>query len=214
MRSRARIAERPPDPLALARAHREPVGIVDLRPPVVGHAAIVLAALIHARQRRDAEAADRFARIDRSVHVDHLRRAGRQREAIGAGRAHRIQQAVEHERARVGRRPLEPERDEARKLLDVLRGVDREPARGETELPRVAAARAEIARAEKHGDVLVPVRRGVHAKARERQIRRQLVADRCRCPRTRTCPGGSGSRALRRRTISYSSTGSLKPRPQ
>src|SRR6185436_11157355 len=98
-----------------------------------------------------------------------------QREAISAGCTHRVEQSVEHERARFGRRPLEPERDEARKFLDVQRGVDRETARGKTELPRVAGARAEVARAEKDCDVVPPVRRGMHAKAGERQVRGQLA---------------------------------------
>src|SRR6185436_11167449 len=54
-------------------------------------------------------------------------------------------------------------------------GVDRETARGKTELPRVAGARAEVARAEKDCDVVPPVRRGMHAKAGERQVRGQLA---------------------------------------
>jgi hypothetical protein len=172
---RGGIAQRPPDPFALAGADRQPVGVVDLGSPVVREAPIVLAALVHACQRRNPKAADCLARIDGSVHFHNLRSAGCECEAISAGRAHRVEQAVKHERARSGLRTLEPECDEAWKFLDVVRGVDGEPARRETELSRVAAARTEIARAEKHRDVLAPVRRRVHAKSCEGQVGGKLA---------------------------------------
>src|SRR6266481_2410095 len=48
-----RIDERAPDPFAGAGPHRYAVGIVDLGPPIVGAAAIVLAVEEHAGERRD-----------------------------------------------------------------------------------------------------------------------------------------------------------------
>ena len=143
---------------------------MDLRSPVVRHAAIVLAALIHARQRRDAQAADRLARIDRSVDFHHLRRTGCQREAVGAGRRS-ANRAGRRTRACARRAPAA--RARMRRSAEIPRRPARCRWRARARTDRTVASRcrgAEVARAEKHGDILSPVRRGVHAKARECEV--------------------------------------------
>src|SRR5690606_41793405 len=61
----ARISQRPPDPLAGAGPQRQAVAVVDLRAPVPGHAAVVLADLEHAGAGGDAQPLDLPARVDR-----------------------------------------------------------------------------------------------------------------------------------------------------
>src|SRR3546814_3117238 len=77
---------------------------------------IILAELEHAGQRRDADAIDRLARIQRRVDLHHEGFTRRHHEAIRAGHAFRIEQAVDRDRVRALRRPFEVIRDEDRKL--------------------------------------------------------------------------------------------------
>src|SRR6185437_8583388 len=71
----ARVCERTPDPLAGPGVHLQPVGIVDLRAPVVVHAVIVLADQEHAGAGRDTEALDFLARVEGGVDI-HDQRIG------------------------------------------------------------------------------------------------------------------------------------------
>ena len=87
------------------------------------------------------------------------------------------------DRGRAHRRPLDPEGAEVRKLLALrIGGIEREPARREA-VSQTFRDRAEIARAEKHADlveIVRPVDRPVNAEARKAEIlhvRRGLVAE-------------------------------------
>src|SRR5690606_19943247 len=53
-----RVVKRPPDPLAGASIHRQPVGIVNFRPPVLETLASVLGEPEHGGERRYAEPSD------------------------------------------------------------------------------------------------------------------------------------------------------------
>src|SRR4249920_1891558 len=68
-----RIYQRAPDPLPIAAPERQRVGIMNLRTPIVCHAAVVLAALEHAGQRRNAESLNGLAWIEGGIHVHHRR---------------------------------------------------------------------------------------------------------------------------------------------
>ena len=83
-----------------------------------------------------------------------------------AGDARGVEQAAQGQYARLLCRPLEPERGEARKLLGPRkRGIDGEGTRGQTVLPRIAADRTEVARAEKRRHIVAPVGDKLHSKA-------------------------------------------------
>jgi hypothetical protein len=113
----ARVQQRPPDPFAAAGPQRQAVGVVDFRAPVPGHAAVVLAHLVHAGARGDAEPLDRLARVQRAVDVHQQHVAIGDGEAVGAGHAGRIQQAVDHHRVRIGRGLFQVPGDEIREFL-------------------------------------------------------------------------------------------------
>lgn len=105
------------------------VGIVDLRAPVVGHAPVVLAALVHARQRRDADPLDRLARIQGGVDIHDQGGSGRDDEAIGAGYAGRIEQCIDRQLLVASGGSFEPEVGKAREFFRSIQPcVDSEPA--------------------------------------------------------------------------------------
>ena len=70
---------------------------------------LVLAEEEHAGERRDAERRDAGAQEDAPAHVHHGLVAGMDVELIRAARARRIEQRVERQRRRVGRRLDDPE---------------------------------------------------------------------------------------------------------
>ena len=92
-----RVRERTPDPLARTGMHKQTVGIVDLRTPIIGRASIVLAAHVHAGKRRNAETLDRIARIERNVDVHDERCARVEIEAVSACHARRVEQRMERQ---------------------------------------------------------------------------------------------------------------------
>ncbi len=160
------VRERAPDPLAGAGPHRQAVGIVNFRAPIVRPAPIVLAVEEHAGERRHTQALDRLARIQCAVDVHDHGAAGNELKAQRAGDTWRVHQGVHGQSARILRRPLEPKRGKARELLRTRkRRVHRQRARRQAVLPRIAAHRPKIARAEKRRHVILPVRHELHAKA-------------------------------------------------
>jgi hypothetical protein len=155
--------------------HRQAVGIVDLRAPVVGHAFVVLAVLEHAGAGCQAQALDGLARVQGRIHVHHQRVARRDGEAVGARDAGRVQQRQHHHRVGAGRGALQVKGREVRELLRARQaGVDRQAARGQAVLP-LAAHGAEVARAQEGRHVAQRVGVEVQAKAREAQVCRQRV---------------------------------------
>jgi hypothetical protein len=123
----------------------------------------------------DAEPLDRLARVQRAVDVHQQHVAIGDREAIGAGHAGRIQQAVDHDRVRIGRRLFQVIGDEIREFLRLAHaGVDCQAARGLAVLAFLAD-RAEVAGAEEGGEVAVGVLAGVQAETGEAEVGRQLA---------------------------------------
>src|SRR6185436_2679155 len=108
----------------------------------------------------------------------HLRdRARVHVEAVRAGDALAIEQAVEREHAVLRLRAYEPEIGERRKLLALLRsGIESETARGES-VALIAAEQAEVRGAEEHDELILVcrrVQRVVHTKTGKPRLRRQL----------------------------------------
>jgi hypothetical protein len=139
----------------------------------VARARLVLAVQEHAGERRKAERRHRSAQVQAGLHVDHRFDAWLQREAVGAGRARGIEQCMDHQRGRLGRRALDPELDESGKLLALgAHRVDGQAAcRQSVVLP--LAERAEVARTQKHDQLVLVggrVQRVVHAKSGQPQI--------------------------------------------
>ena len=176
------IAQRPPDPFAAAGPHRQAVGVVDLRAPVPVHAAVVLADLVHAGARAQAEALDGLARVQRAVDVHQQHLARGDGEAVGAGDAGRVEQAVHHHRVGLRRRAFQPVGDEVGEFLGVAgAGVDRQAARGLAVLA-LDADRAEIAGAQEGGEIALGVLAGVEAETGEAQVGRQGLAVQAAAP--------------------------------
>ena len=79
-----RIDQGPPNPFTGAGPHGQAVRVVNLRPPIVCPAPIVLAVEKHAGQRRNAQPVDGLARIQRRIDVHGQRAARRNEKAQGA----------------------------------------------------------------------------------------------------------------------------------
>ncbi len=143
------IEQRAEYPFSGRGVDQEAVGVVNFGAEIVGRRALVLAEEEHAGKRGKPELRDVLAQVKPSVHVDLGGRTGAQDELVGAGRAGRVEQSVERERALVSTGPLDPELGEARKLLPGGEcGVDCEPARGCT-VDLALAERPEEARPRK-----------------------------------------------------------------
>ena len=175
---------------------------MNLRPPVVRDAPVVLAVEEHAGQRRDAEPLDGLARVVGGVDVHDLSAAGRHLKAQRARDARRIEQRVQGQRAGVLGGALEPERREAREFLRTRkRGVDRQRPRRKAVLPGVAADRAKVARAEERRHVVSPVGDELDPESREsRAILHDGGVDSALAP-NRTWPGRRGFRGPGRRPL-------------
>src|SRR3954454_22154678 len=88
-----------------------------LRTELADSEAMILAEVVHARQRCDAELRYVLAQIDLTAHVERRVDAGLHREAIRACCTRRVEQRVDAKLARLRRRALDPEFGEARKFL-------------------------------------------------------------------------------------------------
>ena len=130
---------------------------------------LVLAELVHARQRRDAERRDGRAQVQPRAHFHDGLVARRHVELIGAVDARRVEQREHAQRARVRSGLHDPELGEVGKLLALTAdGVDGQAARREA-VAGAGRERAEVARAQEHDQlvfVLGSVQVVVHAKAR------------------------------------------------
>src|SRR6185369_9539578 len=82
---RRRVVERTPQPLAGVETQQQPVRVVHLRTKIVEMPARVLAEEEHARQRRDAELADRAPREKMRFDVDHGARPRPDVEPVRSG---------------------------------------------------------------------------------------------------------------------------------
>ena len=121
------VGQRAPHPLAGAVVDQQAVGIVNLGAEVLERRGLVLAVVVHARQRRKPELADLVTHEQGDFDVDLGIDAGLQHEAIGAGGARRIEQRVDFQRGRARRWPHHPELGEGRKFLTRNQpGVDRQ----------------------------------------------------------------------------------------
>lgn len=148
---------------------------MDLRAPVPGHTAVVLADLVHAGARRDAKPFDGLARIQRHVHVHQQHIAVGDGEAVGAGHAGRIQQRVHHQGVGVGGRLFQEVGDEIGEFFRAVHaGVDRQAAGGLAVLA-LLAHRAEVAGAQEGGKIAVGVGTGVEPEPGKTQISRQVA---------------------------------------
>ena len=121
---------------------------------------LVLAEEEHAGQRRDAERRDLRAQEQARAHVHHRLAAGTNVELVraasrAASRAARRASACVASAAGF----TSQNSDEARKLLALAAdGVDRETARRQA-VALAGAERAEVARAEEHGDLVLVLAR-------------------------------------------------------
>jgi hypothetical protein len=149
---------------------------MDFRSPVIRHAPVILAVLVHAGQRRYAQAFDRFARIKRGIHVHHQCLARPDMEPVGASDTGGIQQGINRQYFRIFCRLLDPERLEHRKFLGTVHaGIDCQPARRQAVL-FLATHCAEITRAEKYRDITGQIDMGVHTKTGKTEINRKMFA--------------------------------------
>ena len=173
---RFRIHEGTPDPFAGAGPQGKAVGIMDFRTPVIRHAAVILAVLVHAGQRRDPQAFDRFSRVQRGIDVHHKRLAGPDVKPVSAGNAGGIQQRVNRQRCGFLCRPFDPECPEHRKFLGTRHaGIDGQPACGQAIL-FLFPYRAEITGAQKNRDVACQVGVEMHPETGKTEIRRKVLA--------------------------------------
>ena len=152
---------------------------------VVDPATIVGAEEIHAGERREPDLLDLHARKQCRLDVVNGGFARADGEAVGGRRAFGVEQRVHDDRACALCRPLDPEAAEVGKLLSLRIGsIEREPARRKA-IRQALRHGAEIARAEKHADLVEIVRavdRSVNAEARKAEVRldvrRGLIAER------------------------------------
>ena len=208
------IGERPPNPLSRSGPHRNSVRIMDLRPPIVGRASIVLPIEEHAGERCDTQPLDGLARIQRRIDVHDLGAARRQLKAKRAGDAGRVEQRVESQRSRILRRALEPKGGEARKFLGARESRYRRRARA----PRGRTGACRRRRRENSWRRGTPPRRLSSRSRTAREIRQiprdpSSIGDRRRSCPTRTSPGRREFRGTWPSITSYRCTGSVKLRP-
>ena len=150
---------------------------MDLGPVVVARRALILAEEIHRGERRQPKPTHILAHEQTGLDLDHGLGPRPQHEAVCTARASGVEQCVDRELGRRGRRPLDPEFDELGEFL--ARGkprIDREPSRGDA-VDLTLAQRTEVARAQKDQNfilVLLCVERIVHAKARETEAAHSL----------------------------------------
>ena len=158
-----RIHEWSPDPFAGAIPHRESIGVVDLRAPIISDAAIVFGALVHRGEWCDAHAFDALAWEERGIDLHQGHFAGCDIEGVGTGDRGAVEQRVDAQGAGIFRRFFEPELAEVGELLWAWQSrVDCETACRESVL-FVATDCAEITGAEECEHVGIEV--GCHADA-------------------------------------------------
>ncbi len=140
-----RVAQRAPQPLALAGQQGEAVAVMDLRAPVGRLLPIAFAIPVHRGERCDADPLDAAAKLNRHADVlDDALRGHPVHEPPGARGARRIEQRVDGQGA--VRALLQPEMREAGKFLGPGEaGVDRQSAGGQAILVERAGG-AEIGR--------------------------------------------------------------------
>ena len=113
--------------------NRQAVRIVDFRAVIIAGGALVFTEEVHTGQRRQPELGHVLAKKQPRFHLNDRLGAGLELQTVRAAHAARIEQRVDRERAGVGRRTLDPEFDEAGKLLAGREaGIDRNPARRQT----------------------------------------------------------------------------------
>src|SRR5882672_4623452 len=147
----------PPELLASAVEHGQPVGIMYRRSEVVDILAVVRSEKEHASHRHKAGALQIYSGIDRHFHVEDGRIAGPDGETIGRRRALAVEQGVHDNGFGVGCRLFDPECLERREFFALgFAGVDRKSARRKTiQLP--LGDSPKIARAEKDANLVIIV---------------------------------------------------------
>ncbi|SDY81204.1 hypothetical protein SAMN05421755_10517 [Nitrosomonas sp. Nm33] len=168
-----RVVQRTPDPLAAAGMDLQAGGVVQFRAIVVLRGGLVGAKQEHAGQRCQAQPTDLVAQEHACLDVDHGVSARAQHETIGAGGARRVEQGEDHQMLILQPRPLDPELAKARELLARRQcRVDHQATGGKT-VGLALADHAEVAGAEKGGDLVelaCVVDRIEHAEAGVAQV--------------------------------------------
>src|SRR5689334_5754104 len=102
---------------------------MDLRAPVIGHAAIVFSVPEHAGHRSNAQARDFLARVERSIHLHDQGGGWSDGEAVCPSDAWGIHERIYCECAVIWGWPYEPEGREHREFLSAVHpAVDGQPA--------------------------------------------------------------------------------------
>ena len=169
----ARIVKGTPELLASAIRDREAIGIVHCGPEIIEVLAIVWSEEEHAGHGCKSGMCKIHSRIERHLDIKYGGLAGTNCEAIACGGAFAVEQPVNDDGCRFGRRLLQPKRLEYGKLFPLrLAGIDGKTAGGQA-IRLALGDRPEVACSKEDADFVViirPLDRGVNAEAGESEI--------------------------------------------